>query len=148
VKLLESARIAHLATVSADGKPHIVPVVYAYDGKHIYIVLDDKPKRTPPMRLKRVRNIQANPSVSLLVDHYDEDWSKLAWVRVDGTARILHRGKAHDAAIKLLRAKYHQYRKMKIEERPVIEITVKRIVDWKANTAPSGRQDPKGLYLN
>ena len=138
MKLLDRARIAHLATVSADGKPHIVPVVYAYDGKHIYIVLDEKPKRTPPMRLKRVRNIQANPNVSLLVDHYDEDWAKLAWVRVDGTARILHRGKVHDAGIKRLRAKYHQYRRMKIDPRPVIEITIKRIVEWKANTAPSG----------
>jgi PPOX class probable F420-dependent enzyme len=124
--------------MSADGKPHIVPVVYAYDGRHIYIVLDEKPKRTPLMRLKRVRNIQANPNVSFLVDHYDEDWGKLAWVRADGTARILHWGKVHDAAIKLLRAKYRQYRKMKIETRPVIEITIMRIVEWKVNPDPSG----------
>ncbi|MGE5264962.1 MAG: TIGR03668 family PPOX class F420-dependent oxidoreductase [Acidobacteriota bacterium] len=132
------SRVAHLATVSADGKPHLVPVVYAYDGKHIYIVLDEKPKHIPPMRLKRVRNIQANPNVSLLVDHYVEDWGKLAWVRVDGTARILHRGKAHDAAIKRLRAKYRQYRNMKIDTRPVIEVTIKRLVEWKAYTDPSG----------
>jgi PPOX class probable F420-dependent enzyme len=138
VELLDSARVAHLATVSADGKPHIVPVVYAHDGKHIYIVLDEKPKRISPMRLKRVRNIQANPNVSFLVDHYDEDWGKLIWVRVDGTTRILHRGKAHDAAIKLLRAKYRQYRNMKIDTRPVIEITIKRLVEWKPSPDSSG----------
>ncbi len=129
---LASQRIARLATVSAHGTPHIVPVVYAYDGMHFYIALDEKRKRVVPMRLKRVRNIQANPRVSLLVDHYDEDWSKLGWVRVDGAARILQRGEAHDRAIELLRAKYPQYRNMRLEARPVIEISVKRIVQWHA----------------
>jgi PPOX class probable F420-dependent enzyme len=88
-----------------------VPVVYAYDGKHIWIALDEKRKSVQPMQLERVRNIQANPHVALLVDRYSEDWNKLAWVRVDGTARILLRGKAHDAAIRMLREKYPQYRK-------------------------------------
>ncbi|MBI4788511.1 MAG: TIGR03668 family PPOX class F420-dependent oxidoreductase [Chloroflexi bacterium] len=131
-RFLATHRLAHLATVSPNGAPHIVPVVYAYDGKHIYIALDYKPKRVLAMRLKRVRNIQANPRVSLIVDHYEEDWSKLAWVCVDGTARVLQRGKAHDAAIALLRKKYRQYRRMKIEGQPVIEIAVKRVVSWQA----------------
>src|SRR5574341_304336 len=111
---LASQRVARLATVSANGTPHIVPVVYAYNGAHIYIALDEKRKRVAPMRLKRVRNIQANPRVALLVDHCDEDWGKLGWVRVDGAARILQRGEAHDRAIELLRAKYPQYRNMKL----------------------------------
>lgn len=129
---LASQRVARLATVSANGTPHIVPVVYVYNGVHIYIVLDEKLKRVAPMRLKRVRNIQANPRVSLLADHYDEDWNTLRWVRVDGAARILHRGKARDRAIKLLQTKYLQYRNMRLEDRPVIEITVKRMVQWHA----------------
>ena len=131
-QFLAAQRVARLATLSADGSPHIVPVVYAYDGKRIYIALDDKPKRVAPLRLKRARNIGANPRVSLLVDRYSEDWRKLTWVRVDGVARILQRGNAHAAAIKMLRAKYPQYRKMKLETRPVIEITVKRVASWKA----------------
>ncbi len=125
-------RVARLATVSPDGRPHIVPVTFAYDGKHIWIALDEKRKSVEPMQLKRVRNIQANPQVALLADRYNEDWNKLAWVRVDGTARIVQRGKAHDAAIRLLREKYPQYRKMKIETRPVIEIAIERIVRWEA----------------
>jgi PPOX class probable F420-dependent enzyme len=131
-QFLAAQRVARLATISAHGIPHVVPVVYAYDGKRIYIALDDKPKRVAPLRLKRVRNIAADPHVSLLVDRYREDWRKLAWVGVDGVARVLSRGKAHATAIKLLRAKYRQYREMNLEARPVIEITVKRIVGWTA----------------
>ncbi len=129
---LARQRVAHLATVSPGGRPHIVPVTFAYDGKHIWIALDEKRKSVKPMRLQRVRNIQANPQVALLVDRYSEDWSELAWVRVDGTARILLRGKAHDGAIRLLREKYPQYRKMEIEARPVIEISIERMVEWEA----------------
>ncbi len=129
---LARERVAHLATVSPDARPHIVPVTFAYDGKRIWIALDEKRKSVEPMQLKRVRNIQANPQVALLADRYNEDWNKLVWVRVDGSARILQRGKAHDAAIRLLREKYPQYRKMRIEARPVIEIAIERIVEWEA----------------
>lgn len=131
-RLLTTQRVARLATVSADGKPHIVPAVYAYDGKHVYISLDEKRKRVAPMQLKRTQNIATNPHVSLLVDRYGEDWRKLEWIRVDGVARILQRGKTHDKAVALLRAKYPQYRNMKLETRPVIEITVKAVVEWEA----------------
>ena len=131
-RFLATQRVARLATVSANGAPHIVPVVFAFDGKCVYIALDEKRKRVTPLRLQRARNIAVNPRVALLVDDYSEDWRNLAWVRADGVARILRRGKAHDAAIKLLRAKYPQYRKMKLETRPVIEIVVKRVVEWEA----------------
>lgn len=134
-QFLAAQRVGRLATLSADGTPHIVPVVYAYDGKRIFIALDEKPKQVAPLRLKRVLNIAVNPHVCLLVDRYSEDWRTLAWVRVDGIARVLQRGKAHGEAVKLLRAKYLQYRKMKLESRPVIQITVKRIVGWQARRA-------------
>ncbi len=139
IKLLTDQRVAHLATVSADGMPHVAPVVYVYTGTHCYIALDDKPKRVAPLQLQRVRNIQANPRVSLLVDRYDEEWSKLAWVRVDGVARILQSGRRHAQAIERLRYKYPQYRRLKIENRPVIEITVERIVQWQAKSFPVRR---------
>jgi coenzyme F420-0:L-glutamate ligase/coenzyme F420-1:gamma-L-glutamate ligase len=91
--------------------------------------------------LKRVRNIMANPRVALLVDRYSEDWRKLAWVRVDGVARILRGGKAHDKAITLLRAKYPQYRRMKLEAMPVIDIKVKRVVSWAEGKDTGYRKD-------
>ncbi len=134
---LAAQRVAHLATTSPAGTPHIVPVVYAYEGKRIYIALDDKPKRVPPLRLQRVQNIIFNPRVALLVDRYDEDWGKLAWVRVDGRARVLQRGKTHDLAIAALREKYPQYRAgafkiTSLEKTPIIVITVDKVVAWEA----------------
>ncbi len=131
-EFLAAGRVAHLATTTRAGTPHIVPVVYAYDGERIYTPLDEKPKRVPPLQLKRVRNILDQPRVVLLVDHYDEDWSRLAWARVDGRARIVRGGKTHAAAITLLRDKYPQYRAMDLEARPLIVITVTKIVAWEA----------------
>src|SRR5207244_611648 len=81
------AKVARLATIGAGGKPHVVPITFAVDGDTIYFAVDAKPKRTTD--LKRLRNIAANSSVSVLVDHYEDDWTKLWWVRVDGTARLL-----------------------------------------------------------
>ena len=129
-RFLAAHRVARLATITPGGRPHIVPVVYASKGKLIYIALDEKRKRVAPMRLQRVRNIAANPRVSLLVDRYAEDWRKLAWVRLDGIARIVPRGREHQTGIKVLRDKYPQYRKMKLESRPLIEITIERVVQW------------------
>ncbi len=132
-KFIAEHRVGRLATVSPDQQPHIVPVVYAYDGEHIYIVLDEKPKSVPPLRLKRVGNIESNARVSLLIDEYDEDWKKLAWVRIDGIAKILSRTDTTTRAIELLRAKYSQYRKMELTNKPVIEITIKKKAHWEAS---------------
>lgn len=129
-RFLAAARVARLATVSADGAPHLVPVVFAAAGRRIYFSLDEKKKRVPPLRLRRVRNLAAEPRVSLLIDRYDEDWRKLAWVRIDGLARIRRRGREHAAAVALLRAKYPQYRRMNLEDRPIVAITVRRVVSW------------------
>jgi PPOX class probable F420-dependent enzyme len=95
-------RVARLATVSADGTPHLVPVTFAVDGDTVVLAVDHKPKRTTD--LKRLRNIAARPRVSLLADRYDEDWDLLWWVRADGRARVVDGG-----PVDLLVAKYPQY---------------------------------------
>ncbi|MDQ1517770.1 MAG: hypothetical protein QOE80_3600 [Actinomycetota bacterium] len=100
--------VARLGTVGADGRPHLVPCCFALDRDVAYSVVDHKPKRSTALR--RLDNIRANPTVCLLVDHYEEDWSALWWVRLDGTARLLTEGPEHEGAIALLRAKYAQYR--------------------------------------
>ncbi|MCA1554331.1 MAG: TIGR03668 family PPOX class F420-dependent oxidoreductase [Chloroflexi bacterium] len=130
---IHSHRVARLATITPDGKPHIVPVVYAYDGAHIFIALDEKPKRVAPMQLQRVRNIDANPDASLIVDDYDEAWARLAWVRLDGVAKILQRGNDHATARTLLREKYEPYRTMNLDERPIIQITIQARAHWEAS---------------
>lgn len=119
-----AARSARLATVDSDGQPHLVPVVFALDGSRLWIAVDQKPKRTRDLR--RLRNIAAQPKVSVLVDHYEEDWSRLWWVRLDGNARVLPAQRWRDP-IDLLRAKYRQYRTAP-PAGPVIEI---RIHDWR-----------------
>lgn len=103
--LFAAARVARLATVSPDGRPHLVPIVFAVDGDVIYTVVDSKPKRTTS--LQRLANIATNPSVSVLVDEYRDDWAQLWWVRADGTARIVD---DPTGAVARLAARYPQYR--------------------------------------
>ena len=128
-----AARVARLATASASGKPHIVPIVFACSGDRIYSVVDAKPKRHTA--LKRIANVRENPSVSVLVDHYDDlDWSALWWVRADGHGRILEPG-AEEArnALALLRERYPQ-------QEPIgdlLAVDVERWSGWMAGS-PSG----------
>lgn len=128
-------RVGHLATVDAQGRPHNVPVCFALLGGHIYIAIDEKPKRVTPERLRRVRNVQANPAVCLVVDDYDEDWSHLAWLQVRGQATLVEDSAERSAALAALRARYPQYRAMALEGRPLLRIIPHRWVDWRA--APS-----------
>ena len=128
--LINAVRAARLATADSDGVPHLVPICFAYDGEHFYSVLDRKPKRTSLMNLKRVRNMLSNPNVALVLDHYEEDWGKLWFVLVTGTAQIVQQGEEHQYAIAILRDKYPQYRSMDIDENPVIKITPARITSW------------------
>ena len=130
LRLIRSARIAHLATADRSGQPHVVPICFGFDGKCFYSPIDEKPKQTPPAKLKRLRNIRENPRVSLVVDHYEEDWSKLCYVLITGTARILQSGETHHRAVTLLRKKYSQYRRMRIDVRPMIVVMPKRITVW------------------
>ena len=125
--------MARLATVDAKGRPHLVPVCFAYDGKIFYTAVDQKPKRVPPERLVRVRNILAVPSVALLIDKYDEDWSQLWYILIRGTARLIPKAarQEHASAIRKLKAKYGQYAQgMLADDAPVIRITPQRIIPW------------------
>lgn len=121
--------VARLATVAPDGKPHLVPVVFAVDGDVIYTAVDAKPKKS--RRLRRLANIEHNPAVSLLVDHYAQDWAQLWWVRVDGTATIATEGEAVRAGYRLLRAKYPQYQSVPLDG-PVIAVTATQWSAWHA----------------
>ena len=104
-----AARVARLATIDPRGRPHLVPIVFAVDGDTVYSAVDDKPKRTTELR--RLGNVRAHPWVAVLVDHYDEDWSKLWWVRADGTGRVLDARTAEaEHAIMLLAERYPQQR--------------------------------------
>ena len=129
-RFLRSARHGHLATADAKGQPHVIPVCYAFDGESIYSVLDSKPKSTPLRQLRRVRNILSNPQVSLVVDHYEEDWSRLRYILVSGEAGLLQEGEEWARAIATLRNKYPQYQAMNFDESPVIKIKPSRFTPW------------------
>jgi PPOX class probable F420-dependent enzyme len=122
-----AARVARLATADAAGVPHLVPVTFALDDHAIVFAIDHKPKRST--NLRRLRNIAANPAVSFLVDGYDEDWSRLWWVRADGTARILD---SAQTAIEALKAKYPQYQE-RPPEGPVVRTEVTGWRSWSAS---------------
>ena len=125
-----SNRVAHLATADAKGEPHVIPVCFALSGDRCYIPIDEKPKRAGAGALKRVRNILAQPRISLVADRYSEDWSRLGYVLLHGRAELLEIGQEHQQAVELLRERYAQYRTMALEARPVIAITVQRATSW------------------
>ncbi len=127
---LSETPVGHLATADANGRPHVIPVCFAYDGQYIYSVLDAKPKRGSLTGLRRVRNILANPQVSLVIDHYDEDWTRLWYLLVQGRAELIESGAEPADAVSLLRSKYPQYRKMDLDGNPVIKITPERATGW------------------
>ncbi len=122
---LSAARVARLATIRADGRPHLVPIVFAVDGETVYSVADPKPKSG--LDLLRHRNIAANPAVSLLVDDYHEPWSGIWWVRADGTAEVVVDGAPRDSAIRLLRARYPDYETW---TEPFGAATIIRVASW------------------
>jgi PPOX class probable F420-dependent enzyme len=124
---LAEAVVGTLATVGADGRPHVVPVCFALSGDTLYFAVDAKPKRT--QNLKRLRNIASNPLVSVLVHHYEDDWTKLWWVRVDGIARIALERTEIDRAIELLTTRYPQYRDAR-PAGPVVAIGIERVSSW------------------
>ena len=127
---IRAARIAHLATADAKRQPLVIPICFAFNGKEFFSPNDQKHKRLAPRKLQRLRNIEQNPHVSLVIDRYDEDWRKLAYVLVTGQARIILTGQKHRKAVSLLRRKYRQYHSMAIEERPMIVIKPLSIKVW------------------
>lgn len=120
-----AARVAHMATVSGDRRPHIVPCCFALDGETVYSAVDGKPKST--RALQRVTNIDTSPPTALLVDHYDEDWALLWWVRIDTNGRVLVGGAEFDNAVMLLRAKYEQYQR----DPPAGPVVALDILTWR-----------------
>jgi PPOX class probable F420-dependent enzyme len=127
---IDRQRVARLATVDPQGQPHLVPIVYAFDGERLFTPIDAKPKRVGPERLQRVRNIQANPRVAILIDEYSDDWAKLAWVQLHGLARLVESGSEQAAGAALLEARYPQYQTMPLAGRPLIVITINHITSW------------------
>jgi PPOX class probable F420-dependent enzyme len=129
-----AARVARLATADAQGRPHLIPIVFAVDADRVYSVVDAKPKRTRALR--RLANVSQNPAVALLVDHYDDaDWDALWWVRAEGRARILEPQESEAAnAIALLKQRYPQQR----ATGQVLAVDVERWSGWAAGQAPPG----------
>ena len=134
-RFLERHRVGHLATSGADGTPHVVPVCYALDEVALYFVADEKPKRRPARALRRLDNIRENPRAAVVVDDYDDDWSRLAWVLVRGPARIIADAGEHAGALDLLRTRYPQYAAMSLDdpvEHPIVRVDPVRVTLWRA----------------
>jgi PPOX class probable F420-dependent enzyme len=130
---LERQRLAHLATVEASGAPHVVPVCFALVGETVYVSIDEKPKKSDdPRRLRRLRNIAANPRVAIVADVYDDaDWSRLGFVLLRGVARMVEpAAEEHAEATRVLRAKYPQYQAMALDDRPLIAADIISVTTW------------------
>lgn len=128
-RFLDRSRVGRLATADNAGRPHVVPVCYAVHGTTLYITIDEKPKkleRSP----KRLRNLTENPAAAVMVDHYEEDWSRLGWIMLRGRAEILTSGGEHDSAQTLLRTRYPQYERMDLQPLPVIALRIARVTTW------------------
>jgi PPOX class probable F420-dependent enzyme len=126
----ERAPVAHLATVGADGAPHVIPVTFALDGTTIVTAVDAKPKRSGTLR--RFENVAVNPRVSVLVDAYDADWTRLWWARADGRATVVSAGAELERALSALRARYPQYATVELVG-PAMVIDVERWSGWSAS---------------
>ena len=126
---LTTARVARLATTDPDGRPHLVPIVFALDGDTLYSAVDRKPKRSSTLR--RIENARVRPDVTVLVDHYDEDWGRLWWIRLGGRARVLDEGEERERALALLAEKYPQYR-TEPPDGAVLAVDVSDVREWSA----------------
>jgi PPOX class probable F420-dependent enzyme len=129
--LVASERVARLATVDPDGRPHLVPIVFALLGETVYTAVDAKPKRSPTLR--RIENARARPDVTVLVDHYEEAWTRLWWVRLRGRARVLDGGDEAERALAALTAKYPQYREASSTPGP--PVLAVDVTEWRAWSA-------------
>jgi PPOX class probable F420-dependent enzyme len=126
---LAAARVARLATTDPDGRPHLMPIVFALEGETLYSAVDKKPKRSQTLR--RIENARARPDVTVLVDRYEDDWTRLWWILLRGRARVLDEGDERERALALLREKYPQYRE-EPPEGPVLAVDVTDVREWSA----------------
>ena len=138
IEVLDAARRGVLATLAPDGSPRLVPIALVHIDGLVYTPLDDKPKSVAnPRDLARVHDIEERPRVFVVVDRWDEDWSKLAWLRLAGEARLIgpdgEDAAEHELAVRMLRAKYAQYETHALESRPVIRIQIDHIKSWFAS---------------
>jgi PPOX class probable F420-dependent enzyme len=133
-RFLAARRVAHLATADREGRPHVVPVCFALSEDNLYITIDEKPKGRP-QGLTRLKNISENPFAAVIVDRYEDDWSRLGWVMLRGRAEILEGGAEHERAQALLRERYPQLRPMRLEGLPVIALRIERATGWGNLTA-------------
>jgi PPOX class probable F420-dependent enzyme len=124
---LATARVATLATTDPDSRPHLVPIVFALEGDTLYSAVDRKPKRSS--KLRRIENARARPDVTILVDHYEEEWGRLWWMRLRGRARVLDEGEERERALALLQEKYPQYRS-EPPDGPVLAVDVTDVRAW------------------
>jgi len=129
---IAEARVGRLGTADAAGQPLVVPICYAFDGESLFSAIDAKPKTPGPRGLKRIRNLQENPKVSVVIDRYDDDWTQLRYVIIQGRAQLLTEGGDFARGVDLLLAKYPQYRDMGLNRDSGLMIKVKpdRVMQW------------------
>jgi PPOX class probable F420-dependent enzyme len=135
-EFIQRVRVARLATIDSDFKPHLVPVVFVFDRNYFFIPVDEKRKKAKPEKLRRIKNIQRNPNVALLIDEYNEDWTRLAFVMIQGIASIVKSRPQADIqvqkALKQLTIKYTQYQRVGIGEL-LIRIKPEKVVSWRSS---------------
>jgi PPOX class probable F420-dependent enzyme len=131
-RFILSHPVARLATAAQNGKPHVIPFCYAFDGACFYFVVDEKPKRETGKPLKRIRNMLENPQVALVIDDYSDDWTQLAYVLVSGSAQLVADETEYATALALLRERYPQYRAMALSfaRNTMVRISPKKILAW------------------
>lgn len=128
---LERASLGRLATADAEANPHVIPVCFALDGERVVSAIDEKPQRVAPTDLRRVRDVESNPQVALVVDHYSEEWADLGWVQIRGTATVLDPGAdGHAAGVTRLERKYPQYDSQDLGSRPLLSIEPGSVRSW------------------
>jgi PPOX class probable F420-dependent enzyme len=128
-ELVAAARVGRLATIGRRGRPHLVPICFALAGDVLYSAVDEKPKRS--RRLQRLENVREHPEVAVLVDHYEDDWTRLWWVRLRGRGTVVEHGPEFEAALDLLAGKYEQYS----DRRPPGPVLAIQIDEWRGWSA-------------
>jgi PPOX class probable F420-dependent enzyme len=147
LRFLREARIGHLATARANGEPSVIPVCFAVEPPHVFTVIDAKPKSVEAAELRRVRDLTENPQAALVVDRWDEDWSRLGYVLLRGRVELIAEGPVHQQALRLLRAKYDLYRAMKLDRALLIDLHIASHHRWGDLSRPQFSATPLGSAI-
>lgn len=133
---IRAQRVGRLATISPQGEPHVVPACFAFDGEFFYTAVDQKRKRVPPEKLVRIQNVTQNPRVALILDEYQEDWSRLRYLLVRGEAALVEEQEERERAFRLLEEKYEQYLTSGLREAgwPLVRIVPRHVHRWRASS--------------